>query len=220
MAPRQPKAHHEYWNVSGLKKSQRTAEKERTPSDCSGLVSKGGAPPSFRPCDYTQETTNIEQFRQASHSKKKSEKNLKNHTSSDVLPVALLLCFNFSLTTSLSFLSQPVHGESEAFACSDSGLSWQRQHSFRASCTSWHISRAMWQLKATLASSQSSRKRNTLSPDQCSPMTCRARLSTMCSRKSDEERPFLSDHVVAVPIRAFLATVSPHVYSIRGLTSA
>ena len=64
-----------------------------------------------------------------------------------------------SLTTLLTLLSQPFHGERMAFA---------------------HC-RAMWQLKATLASSQSSRKREILSPDQFCPIAFRARLSTLCS---------------------------------------
>ena len=56
------------------------------------------------------------------------------------------------------------------------------------------ISRATWQLNVTPASSQSARKRDTFSPDQFSPITRKARLSTLCSRKSDEERPSHSDH--------------------------
>ena len=38
------------------------------------------------------------------------------------------------------------------------------------------------------------RKGTPCSPDQFCPMTFDARLSTLCSRKSDEERPSLSDH--------------------------
>ena len=79
-------AHHQYWNVCGLKKSPRAAEKERTPPDCSGLVSKGGAQPSFQTSDYTQGTTTIEGLRQASSHSKRKEKNLQNHSLSDLPP--------------------------------------------------------------------------------------------------------------------------------------
>ena len=59
-------------------------------------------------------------------------------------------------------------------------------------CISWHnISRQMWQLKATLASSQPSRKREIFSPGWSCTVSFRARLSTHCS---DEEVPSLSAH--------------------------
>ena len=35
---------------------------------------------------------------------------------------------------------------------------------------------------------------DTFSPDKFSPITCKVRFSTLCSQKSDEERPSLSDH--------------------------
>ena len=53
-------------------------------------------------------------------------------------------------------------------------------------------SRATWQLNATCASSQSSRWRETISPDQFCPMTSGARLSTLCPRSSKEDEPSLS----------------------------
>ena len=48
-------------------------------------------------------------------------------------------------------------------------------------------SRARWQLNATRASCQSSRKRATISPDQFCPMTSKARHSTLCSCTSKED---------------------------------
>ena len=56
---------------------------------------------------------------------------------------------------------------------------------YQASCISWHNkSRATWQLNATLASSKSSKKRDTFSPHQFSPITCKARLSTLCENRT------------------------------------
>ena len=90
--------------------------------------------------------------------------------------------FNFSHHIPTPLLSRPVHGERKGFPCCDSGLFRQQQTSHHASCISWHnISRAMRQLKATDASSQSPRKRDIFSPDQFCPITFRARLSTLCS---------------------------------------
>ena len=74
-------------------------------------------------------------------------------------------------------------------------------HTHQASFTSWHsMSRAMWQLSATFANSQSCNKREILSPDPCDPMTCNASLHTLPSREplentlssSDQASPSLS----------------------------
>ena len=56
------RARDQNWNVYGLKKSPLTVEKKREapPSDCSGLVLKGGAQPSFQPSDCTLGTKRIE----------------------------------------------------------------------------------------------------------------------------------------------------------------
>ena len=72
---------------------------------------------------------------------------------------------------------------------------WQKQPSCQASCISWHnVPRAMWQLKATLPSSQSSRKRDIFAPDWSCSITFGARPSTWCSHCSGEEVPSLSVH--------------------------
>ena len=67
---------------------------------------------------------------------------------------------------------------------------------YQASCISWHnISMAMWQLNATLASSQSSRKREreTLSSGPYYPMTSSAPLHTLFSRETLDETLSSSD---------------------------
>ena len=57
---------------------------------------------------------------------------------------------------------------------SNTRLTWQ-PHICQVSCISWHSrSRAMWQLSATFANSQSCRKREILSPGPC---TCNASCS-------------------------------------------
>ena len=114
------------------------------------------------------------------------EKNRRTQTSQLLKLLTLRSSFETSACRSHSlffFVFQPVHGKRKACL-------WQQ-----ASCISWHNeSRAMWQLKATLARSQSARKRDTYSPDPFCPVTLIARLSSLCSRTSDEERPSLSDH--------------------------
>ena len=62
--------------------------------------------------------------------------------------------------------------------CRDSRPLGSQTH-YQASFISWHsMSRAMWQLSATFANSQSCKKREILSPDPCNPMTCNASLHT------------------------------------------
>ena len=98
-----------------------------------------------------------------------------SHLLSKLQPVAHIpsLFFLFSFTTS-----------QKGFPCSDNGPLWQRQPSHQAWCISWHIiSRAMWQLKATLAGSQSCRKRDTFSPEKKCLITLNASLSSLCSGK-------------------------------------
>ena len=66
-----------------------------------------------------------------------------------------------------------VRGE---HSCRDSKPLGSHTH-YQASYISWHsMSRAMWQLSATFACSQSCRKREILPPDPCNPMTCNASL--------------------------------------------
>ena len=61
-----------------------------------------------------------------------------------------------------------VRGE---HSCRDSRPLGRYTH-YQASFISWHsTSRAMWQLSATFANSQSCKKREILSPDPCNPMT-------------------------------------------------
>ena len=57
------------------------------------------------------------------------------------------------------------------------------------SYNSWHsMSDAVWQLRATFATSQSCRKRAIASPDPCSPMTNNAPLATLCSLELLDEK--------------------------------
>ena len=101
----------------------------------------------------------------------------------------------------------------EASVHCDSELHWHD------SCISWHKrSRARWQLRATRASSQSSRKRETMSPDQFCPITSRARLSTLWSTSKED--------VPSVPVQSPTSLI--HVSQInrkaavrqRGISSA
>ena len=83
-------------------------------------------------------------------------------------------------------------------------------------CNSWHnMSRAMWQLKASFATSQSCRKRAIVSPDPCSPMTNNASLPTLFSsellddiEEPFSERPGFSSIIMCRPIKAHAFTVS------------
>ena len=77
---------------------------------------------------------------------------------------------------------------------------------------------AIWPLKTTLASSQSSRNRDTFS-DQCCP-TFNARGSTLCSRQSRRGLHFRTIIRHRSPVQTFWATVPPHVSYIRRLTTA
>ena len=65
------------------------------------------------------------------------------------------------------------------------------------SCNSWpSMSGAIWQLKATFATSQSCRKRAIVLSDPCSPMTNKAPLPTLFSLELlDEKEEPLSDHL-------------------------
>ena len=64
----------------------------------------------------------------------------------------------------------------------------EEHHPTRISLISWQRrSIATWQLNATRPSSQSSRKRETTSPDQFCQMTSTTRLSTLCSYSSKED---------------------------------
>ena len=66
------------------------------------------------------------------------------------------------------------------------------------SCNSWHnMSRAIWQLKATLATFQSCRKRAIVLPDPCSPMTNNAPVPTLFSSElvdDEKEEPLSIRH--------------------------
>ena len=89
-------------------------------------------------------------------------------------PVALFFSLLFPLTTIL-----------KGFLAVTKRPLWQQQPSNQASCISWHnISRAMWQLKATLPRSQSSRKSD-LAPQhvqQCCPRCVRTAQKKKCLR--------------------------------------
>ena len=136
-------------------------------------------------------------FKQTSYSSDQAL--LENKARPDQLPFFLNFLHNFSL--SLQFpspqpsplLPQPVHDERKALLAATEGL-LTTQPRYKASCISWHnISRAMWQLKATFTSSQSSRKRD-LQPDWSRPVASGARLSTLRSHCSEAEVPSLSVH--------------------------
>ena len=81
---------------------------------------------------------------------------------------------------------------------------------------SWHsISNAIWQLRATFATSQSCRKREILSPDPCSPMTKNASLPTFFSLEllDKTEEPLsdcqeFSSSIMCKPTKAHAFTAS------------
>ena len=82
------------------------------------------------------------------------------------------------------------------------------------SCNSWHnMSRAMWQLDATFATSQSCRKREILSPDPRSPVTHDASLPTLFSLEllDETEEPLsqeFSSAIMCKPTKAHAFTAS------------
>ena len=88
------------------------------------------------------------------------------------------LVTSVSLTTSLSFTVTARPRCEQGFLAVPKKPFWQQHSSYQAPCTTQllglmhflaqHI-RATWQLKATLASSQSSRKREIFSPDWSCP---------------------------------------------------
>ena len=86
--------------------------RETPPSDHSGPVLKGGAQPSF------QATSKNRRTQTGRFTLKRRETSLKTTHSQfffrDFSLSLTLLLFLFSLTTSLSSLSQPVHGERRA----------------------------------------------------------------------------------------------------------
>ena len=136
----------------------------------SALIQKGGARPSL---DLLKEK------------KKQKSKNSDKPTPQTTLSQIFISKHQpVAHTPSFSLFSSPSTVKARL------ALLWQQ-----ASCISWHNeSRAMWQLKATLARSQTARKRDTYSLDPFCPVTLIASLSSLCSRTSDEERPSLSDH--------------------------
>ena len=147
------RAHHQQWNVQGLKKSPRTAETggKNPPSDHSSLLLKGGAQ-HFQPSDNTKRQQKNKDSDRPTQTQKRSEKSLQT-TPSQIffrdsnLSLTLLLFLYFLSPHPSPFLSQPVHGVTQ-------GPLWQQQPSYQASrITSRNTSRATWQLKATLASS-------------------------------------------------------------------
>ena len=71
------------------------------------------------------------------------------------------------------------------------------------------MSRAVRQLKATLASSESSTKREIFSPDWSCTTAFRARPSTLCSQCSDEGVPSLSVHDSTLPSESGLFLTQP-----------
>ena len=106
------------------------------------------------------------------------------------------LCLSLqTLSPPSPLLSQPVHGEREAFLAVTEGLlAATAPPAGPLAFPGTNTSRAVWQLKATCASSQSSRKREIFSPDWSCPITIRARLSRLRSHCSNEEVPSLSVH--------------------------
>ena len=110
------------------------------------------------------------------------------------------------------------HTVREAFACCDSGLSLAAATQLPGRI-SWHkISRATCQFKATPRKFPG----DTFSPHQFGPVTCKARLSHIVLAKIGRRKAFTFGprFAVTVPIRAFWATVCPHVSSIKRLTTA
>ena len=114
----------------------------------------------------------------------------------------------------LSLFRTSRHCEhSEQGEPSDSELS---QH---ASLFSWQRRfLVMWQLKATLPSSQSSRKSATTSHDQSCPMTSMARHSLLCSYSSPPQEVSLAEQEL-IHSGALWTTMLPHVSQIRRLTT-
>ena len=87
------RAHHQYWNVHGLKNHRSQPKKrEAPPSDRSSLTLKGGAEPSFQPSDYTQRTK-IEGLRHANSHQNLSLSNLLPKLQPVAHTPAFFLCF-------------------------------------------------------------------------------------------------------------------------------
>ena len=84
------------------------------------------------------------------------------------------------------------------------------------SCISWHnMSKAVWVPKATFATSQSWRKRATVSPDPCGPMTNSASLPTLFppdlldeTEEPLSDRQEVSSAIMCKPIKAHAFTLS------------
>ena len=117
--------------------------------------------------------------------------------------------FKFSHQIPLLHCHNPSTVRGESFP----RASWQQLTSWQASCTSWHnMSRAMWQLKATLASSQSSREKS-CHLTGLAPQHSEQGSRTLCSHCSQEEVPSLSVHDSTSLSQSglFWATVSPRV---------
>ena len=113
------RAHHQHWNVHGLKKSPRTAETgEKTLSRferwCSTLL-----------LTIHKEEQKIEGLRQANSNSKRSDKSLQT-THSQIffrnfsMSLTLLLSLYFLSPHPSPLLSQPVDGERKDFVCCDS----------------------------------------------------------------------------------------------------
>ena len=82
------------------------------------------------------------------------------------------------------FVFNTVRGE---HSCRDSRPLGSHTY-YQASYISWYnMSRAMWQLSATFANSQSCKKREILSPVPCNPMTCNTSLHTSPSQEPLED---------------------------------
>ena len=185
-----------------------------------------GAQPSFQPSDSTQGTTKSTDSEKPTHTQKRSEKSLQT-----AHPQFFLRNFSLSLTRLLYFLSP----HSSPFCRSPStvrerlsravtagspvgGNPATRPHAFPGTTNPGQRGGSMPPSHVPSPPG----KGRPFSPDQFSPVTCKARLSTLSSRKIGRRKAvtFGPRFAVAVPIRTFWATPSPHVSQIWRLTTA
>ena len=115
--------------------------------------------------------------------------------------------FNFSHHIPLLYCHSPSTVRERLSCCAKETFQrpfWQQHPTYqascitatgRASCISWHnITRAMWQLNATLATSQFSGREKSFHLTGLAPTTFRARLTALCSHCSAGEVPSPSVH--------------------------
>ena len=118
-------------------------------------------PASFRPSDlYTQNTKARLKRRESLIPKRHKAFTLrhKNEKEGPIRPAQTSKTCHTSLLISIC-----SHHIPSPLIVTARRASWQQQPCYQASCISWHnMSRAMWQLKATLANSQSSQEERNL----------------------------------------------------------